>query len=290
MIKFKHILFPVDFSEQCAAIVPAVKAMANRFGSQLALLHVVDLPPAWYGSPEGAAWAALIDADRMRLDGNVTLSRFVEKHFHGMSVVSQLDEGDSAGLIVEYADDDHDDLIMMPTRGYGPFRSLLLGSVTAKVLHDAHCPVWTGVHAEQIAAHPADRWKRVLCAVDTNPRDLAVLRWAAEFAAEQSVQMRLVHAVQGAGATLTKESDPGMYEFLFKIARERLEELQTKAGTGFEVCLLGGSVSRAVQQAAIGHDADLIVIGRGVIQKTLGRLRSGAYSIIREAPCPVISI
>jgi hypothetical protein len=28
--------------------------MANRFGSQLALLHVVDLPPAWYGSPEGA--------------------------------------------------------------------------------------------------------------------------------------------------------------------------------------------------------------------------------------------
>ena len=56
------------------------------------------------------------------------------------------------------------------------------------------------------------------------------------------------------------------------------------------MCLLGGSVSRAVQQAAIGHDADLIVIGRGVIQKTLGRLRSGAYSIIREAPCPVISI
>jgi hypothetical protein len=34
----------------------------------------------------------------------------------------------------------------------------------------------------------------------------------------------------------------------------------------------------------------LIVIGRGVMQKTLGRLRSSAYSIIREAPCPVISI
>jgi hypothetical protein len=53
---------------------------------------------------------------------------------------------------------------------------------------------------------------------------------------------------------------------------------------------LGGRVGRAVHQAAIGHNADLVVIGRGVIQKKLGRLRSDAYSIIRDAPCPVISI
>jgi nucleotide-binding universal stress UspA family protein len=66
--------------------------------------------------------------------------------------------------------------------------------------------------------------------------------------------------------------------------------LQAEAGTKFEVCFLGGRVARAVSQAAIGHNADLIVIGRGVIQKKLGRLRSDAYSIIREAPCPVISI
>jgi nucleotide-binding universal stress UspA family protein len=81
-----------------------------------------------------------------------------------------------------------------------------------------------------------------------------------------------------------------MHEFLFNIARERIAKLQAEAGTKFDVCLMGGNVGRAVHQGAIEHDSDLIVIGRGVIQKPLGRLRSSAYSIIREAPCPVISI
>ncbi len=43
----------------------------------------------------------------------------------------------------------------MPTHGYGPFRRFILGSVTAKVLHDADCPVWTGVHLEE--APPIER-------------------------------------------------------------------------------------------------------------------------------------
>jgi len=290
VITFKRILFPVDFSEQCVSTVPAVKALAKRFSADLALLHVVDLPPAWFGSPEAASWAALINGDRLREAGVIALDRFVAQHFSDVHVDSNTDEGDAARLIADYACEDHADLIMMPTRGYGQFRAFLLGSVTAKVLHDAHCPVWTGVHTEQMAAHPPDRWKRVLCALDTDPREVAVLRWAAEFAAGQGLALRLVHAVQGADATLTRESDPSMYEFLFNVAREAIAKMQAEAGTRFEVCLLGGGVGRAVHQAAVGHDADLVVIGRGVMQKTLGRLRSNGYSIIREAPCPVISI
>jgi len=289
MITFQRILFPVDFSERNVAVVTAVKAMAKRFGSELVILHIVDLPPASFASPEASAWSALINADGMRLAGRTALDRFVAQQFADMHVIPQLDEGIAAQQIVDYAHEDHADLIMMPTSGYGPFRRLLLGSVTAKVLHDAHCPIWTGVHAEQLTAHSADRWKRMLCAIDTVERDSCVLKWAAEFASEQAVEFRLVHAVPGADSA-TKESDSTMHEFLFNIARERIAKLQAEAGTKFDVCLLGGNVGRAVHQAAIEHDSDLIVIGRGVIQKPLGRLRSGAYSIIREAPCPVISI
>ncbi len=54
--------------------------------------------------------------------------------------------GDPAQVITAFAHTQGVDLIMMPTHGYGPFRRLLLGSVTAKVLHDAECPVWTAVH------------------------------------------------------------------------------------------------------------------------------------------------
>jgi nucleotide-binding universal stress UspA family protein len=217
------------------------------------------------------------------------MDRFLEREFSSMSAIGQVAQGDAAQQIADYAGNGSIDLIMMPTHGYGFFRALLLGSVSAKVLHDAHCPVWTGVHAPQMTAHPSQRWHHMLCAVDTEMRDASVLKWASEFAEEQGTELRLVHAVRGANP-MDKENDPGLYQLLFDTARDQIAKLQAEAGTNLDVCLMGGSSERVVHRAAIGHEADLITIGRGTIQKPLGRLRSNAYSIIREAPCPVISI
>lgn len=271
MIEFKKILFPVDLSAQSRAVAPSVAAMAKCFGSEVVLLHVTGGP-----APEPA------------------LDHFAADVFSGISIARELLEGDPAHQIVRYADEHQVDLIMMPTHGHGPFRALLLGSVTAKVLHDTHCLVWTGVHAEQMTEHSPDRWKRVLCAVDTeidtDEHAVSVLEWAVEFAQRQKLELRLVHAVAGADGMWTEESDPSMYEFLFHAARDRLAKLQAGAGTNLDVRLLGGSVGSAVRQAALDYDADLIVIGRGAIQATLGRLKNSASAIIRAAPCPVISI
>jgi nucleotide-binding universal stress UspA family protein len=271
MISFKKILFPVDLSAQGRAVAPSVAAMARRFSSGVVLLHVIEGP-----APEPE------------------LDWFSAGVFSGVPVVRELLEGDPAQQIVSYADQRKVDLIMMPTHGHGPFRALLLGSVTAKVLHDVHCPVWTGVHAEQMTSHSPDRWKRVLCAADTetdtDEHGVSVLKWASQFAQQQNLDLLLVHAVAGADGMWTEESDPSMYEFLFHAARERLAKLQAGAGTNLDTRLMGGSVGSAVRQAAVDYDADLIVIGRGAIQATLGRLKNSASAIIRAAPCPVISI
>lgn len=288
MITFKRILFPVDFSARCAAVVPSVQAMAQRFSSQVTVLHVIDLPPAvGIAPPEAAAWATLIGADQIRLRGRTALDQFVAREFRGLAVEAISDEGDPATVIADYARERHVDLITMPTSGSGAFRRLLIGSITAKVLHDIGGAVWTGVHAEEIAAHPPDRWKRILCAVEGDPRDLPTLRWAAGFASQQRLELRLVHAVRASDAG---DENAGMHEFLFNIASDRIARLQKVAGTNFEVCLQAGNLGRTVHQAALGFGADLVVIGRGVIQRPFGRLRSGAYEIIREAPCPVISV
>lgn len=289
MIRFERILFPTDFSEQSIAVVPAVKSMARKFDAELVLLHVVELPSAWFGAPE-AAWAALVSADRLREEGRIALDRFIARHFTDFPVTAAVGEGEAGLQISDYAQEKHADLIMLPTRGYGPFRAFLLGSITSKVLHDAHCAVWTGVHAEELAAHSPDRWKRLLCAIDTDPRDTCVLKWAAEFAAGQGLEVRLVHAVEGVDGALSRERDPSLFEFLFDVAHQRIAEMQAEAGTSFEVCFLGGKVGRAVHQAATSHDADLVLIGRGVLHQTLGRLRSSASAIIQQAPCPVLSI
>ena len=167
MINFKRILYPVDLSEQSRAVAPSVAAMAKRFGSEVVLLHV-----ASGSAPEPA------------------LGTFAAGEFMGIPVVRELLQGDPAHQIVRYAEEHKVDLIMMPTHGHGPFRALLLGSVTAKVLHDTHCLVWTGVHAEELTAHSPDRWKRVLCAVETDEHGESVLKWASEFARQQSLELQ----------------------------------------------------------------------------------------------------
>jgi nucleotide-binding universal stress UspA family protein len=270
MIDFKQILFPVDFSAQSRAVAPFVRAMAKCFDAEVTALHVVE-------------------AGRPNAEAAEELDRFLAEELSGVHVTAELPEGDPAQGIVNCARDRHAGLIMLPTHGHGPFRAMLLGSVTAKVLHDAHCPVWTGVHAEKMMSHSPDRWRRVLCALDTVIDAEAVLQWAAEFARGQNMELRVVHAVAGADSMWSEQADPSMYDFLFHAAREKLAALQAKLGTDLEIVLLPGSVGSAVHKAALEFDADVIVIGRGAVQQAFGPLRSHAYSIIGEAPCPVIS-
>ena len=78
--------------------------------------------------------------------------------------------------------------------------------------------------------------------------------------------------------------------FLRDRANESIAGMQKEAGTAFEVCIGGGSIVDVVRQAAVSHKADLVLIGRGALPHFAGRLRSHAYAIIRDMPCPVISI
>lgn len=71
------------------------------------------------------------------------------------------------------------DVIMMPTHGHGPFRRLTLGSVTARILHSATCPVWTGVHTDQMWSHTGAGRHRFLCAVDADQRGRPVAEMGA---------------------------------------------------------------------------------------------------------------
>jgi len=283
---FKHILFPVDFSDRSCGIAPNVKYMARKYGARVTMLHAVEIPTVGY--PDGTYTG--IDFQGMIAGGKEQVESFLASEFEDIPTTRLMLEGSPAWRIKEFAEKEKVDLIMMPTHGYGPFRRFLLGSVTAKVLHDVSCPVWTSAHASEKSA-PPEGYRSVLCAVDHLPDSLPLLRWASLFACEQGATLKLVHAIPAAKLPGALDPEGGRFRtFLFDMARQDLRKLQQEAGTNLEVVVEGGDVAHVVRKAAEADRCDLVVIGRGGLHEALGRMRTHVYSIIREAPCPAISV
>ncbi|MGB6947101.1 MAG: universal stress protein [Bryobacteraceae bacterium] len=288
MRAFQKILFPVDMSDSCTATAPFVEAMARRYNAEVTLLHVLEMPsgliPDWYG---GAV--PVIDTSAIWQAETEAAQSYLTDKFQGLKIHRVVVEGDAARSIDDYARENGTDLIMMPTHGYGLFRTLLLGSVTAKVLHDSPCPVWTGVHVEDAPA-VSPEFATIMCGVDRTEDSVATMRFACRLAHDNNAKLFLVHAIPGAEVAPDKYFDTDLRQYLEQDARKTIAHLQETAGLAAPLCLGAGEVSHVVRDSALGHSADLVVIGRGKCTRTLGRLRSNVYSIIRDAPCPVISV
>lgn len=287
MPNFKHILFPVDFSEQNSGIAPYVISMAGKCSAHVTLLHAVEIPtgsyPGWPADASLASFEALVEVRKKCVES------FLKSAFQKIATTRLMHEGDPARAIIEYAETEKVDLIMMPTHGYGPFRRFLLGSVTAKVLHDVKCPVWTSAHAPGRPEESAG-YRNVLCGLDLTPKSLSLIQWATAFARDHGATLKLAHAIPAAERPAIDVEGERFRSFLFNAANEELAKLQREAGTNCETVVEGGDVARVIHRAAEQNHADLVVIGRGVMQERFGRMRTHVYSVIREAPCPVISV
>jgi len=272
-----RILLPVDFSERSVGAAHYAGSLACHCHSELVLVHVL-VPPQYEFGAVDIAGSMLAELCRDRLQqAKIDLTDFLAAEFAGMNVRHLVMEGDPAGSIVDFAHKEHCDLIVMPTHGYGPFRRFILGSNTAKVLHDADCPVWTGVHMGDAPAAPSISIRNILCAVDLGPQSAKTLSWAASMAREFGAKLSLLHAMPcGPDVQLA--------------ASEELRMLQASSGVDADVLLQSGEPALAICEAAERLRADVLVIGRGSAAGVFGRLRTNAYAIIRQSPCPVVSV
>jgi nucleotide-binding universal stress UspA family protein len=286
MPHFKHILFPVDFSDRCRVGQPFVLSMTRRFQAKLTALHIVEIPDGFYGSLE-APYPVMGDIPAMLLAAEKQLaSDCIPSEPLQINRVAR--QGDPATEITEFAREHDIDLIMMPTHGYGKFRAFLLGSVTAKVLHDADCAVWTAAHTDHPTMAQHVDCRSILCAVDLVAESADLIRYAVDFAKSHEAKLRLVHAIPAPEFRSANPRDAEFRRHLWEWTRERLDLLQKQAATNLEVCLEGGSVAGVVRGAALHHSADLVVIGRGKGQRSFGSFRTSAQAIICESPCPVL--
>jgi nucleotide-binding universal stress UspA family protein len=294
MFPFKRILFPVDFSADSISAAAYAAAMARWFQAELTVLNVVSGHQPYQDLNDvslEATFAVDIAWNEIReRDAALKMSEFISDHLQGIQAKSCISQGDPAKTIVEHAESQNIDLIVMPTHGFGGFRRMLLGSTTAKVLHDVSCPVFTSTHVESSARVSDAPFRTVLCAVDLNARSESIVQWAAEFAGFSGSRLAVLH--------VTPEIVPGQWgyldsdipEDLRKDATGRLTSLLDKTGTQADMSIETGAVANTIRAYAQSNAADLVIIGRHSGSGIMGKLRDTAYAIIRESPCPVISV
>lgn len=286
MFPFRKILFPVDYSPACSAVIPYVKEMLRHFSADLTLVHA-------YGAE------ALADIDLALTDTELPdealareeecLSRFAIETFPGQHVETFAALGEAGSAIHRIIERQGTDLVTLPTHGRGPVRRFLLGSVAAKVLHDISAAVWTVTGGVLDQGKPKIHCNSVLCALDDSDEAEAVLKAAASFACTYHAQLRLVQVVET--PSMSVDIDFSIYKKdLMDAADFKLRELKGQLEIDAPHAVIDGSIAASVREEAIARKADLIVVGRGRAQGTFERMWSNIYPIVREAPCPVLSI
>ena len=265
MISISRILVPTVLSPSCGWAARYSAQVSKRLAARLIFVHVGDC-------------------------GVQQIEAFLALHLENTPREIVVRNGDPAEGILQLSAELAVDVILMPTHAYGRFRRFLLGSVTAKVLHDASCAVLTGVHREDIPLKVSADFRKIVCAVDADESFVPVIRWAMDFAALLGSDLSVIHALPAADETSDNRGEMELRRYLLQGAEEKFDVLCKQAGLNMKISYAGGPVHTVVREAALRENAELAIIGRGHTRRELGRLRTHAYSIIRNSPCPVLSV
>ncbi|MCK5192249.1 MAG: universal stress protein [Desulfobulbaceae bacterium] len=142
-MKVDKILVPVDFSENSNKIARYGAFVAKQFGAEIHLLFVAQIFQDYSEFFVPHMPVIQFEEDLVASAENRMVSfveENLEKDFTGSVKVLA---GDAAETILEYAQEQEIDMIVMGTHGYKGLEKVLFGSVAEKVVKMSSCPVLT---------------------------------------------------------------------------------------------------------------------------------------------------
>jgi nucleotide-binding universal stress UspA family protein len=288
MPNIKKILLPVDFPNTSLGVIHQAAALARHFHSEIVILHVATAERhaarLRQDAPSAADWDALAEIFRgPRTDRDQSL----ERELDGLTIRHMLARGGVARAIMQTAQQENTDLIMMPSHGH-TFCQFLLSSVAGNALNKTGCPVWTGGY-NQASLVQNFAIRNILCAIDFNGRERDAVSWAARLAAETGAGLTIAHVTAGLrywgpGGTYT---DPRWKEALVRDASQRIADLRHDMGVEADVFINSGHMPTVLSEAAKQTKADVLVAGS---YPYAGHMRTHGYATIRKVPIPVVCI
>ena len=137
---FKMILLAIDGSAHAEKALRYARDLALRDNAQVIVMHAFQPVPS-YHIHQGETWGEKIVAHHIAVGRELADEAGQKLQEAGLDVVVEVLAGPAADAILRVAETRQPDLIVMGSRGHGELASLLLGSVSHRVLAHTHVPV-----------------------------------------------------------------------------------------------------------------------------------------------------
>lgn len=142
MALIKNIMCAVDFSEMSAKVASYTQTLAKSLDASVKVVYVAPSLSQYVGfhvpptSIENFVGEIVTGAEK-------TMDTFVEENFSEVDVAGKVLSGYAAEEILNYADNENIDMIIMGTHGRKGIDRVLFGSVAEKIVKAAKMPVMT---------------------------------------------------------------------------------------------------------------------------------------------------
>jgi nucleotide-binding universal stress UspA family protein len=273
----KKILSLIDLSQASANVLKWTLLFAEKFGSEVQILHAV-----WPPVPRAVTEA----------EGEQLMGEFEERRVElGRAIRAQADEifgnrirceigvgvGHPVKVVMDGIGQARPGLIVLGSHGHDGMARSLMGSVAENVVRESAFPALVVKGTDLAPGQPA--LNRLLCPVDLTQSAAEFLDASASLASTLGATLEVVRVLPDAAADVQQEMDR-LQQWVPDIVRQRCpisETVQT------------GDTAEQIILFARQHAVDLIVVGvepRRFLEYTvLGRTTE---RVVRHGPCSVL--
>lgn len=287
------ILLATDFSDCAALAQDYALLLASTWKAELAMLHVLELQPGMDPDlPVNRGYLEQLrkDAEQQLIQLRAQLAR------RGLTGESRHVTGVPSLRIAQEAAETGADLVVLGTHGRTGLAHVLLGSTAERVVASSPCPVLTvRTPRGQASAMVTSSIWRLLVPVDFSDASLEALEYAARLAKPCRASLTLLHVMEPVAYGLDFTLAPGEDARTAKARLEtRLAELAAPLaaqGLAVDHFVRGGTPADSIVDGTSCQAHDLIVMGTHR-RRGLAHLAGGsvAESVLRQAPCPVLTV
>ncbi len=288
---FEKILVAIDFSESSRSAWFAAINLAARCSAPIEVLHVITykqyvFDPARYGVPD-EKWQ-----DRLKDEMELQYApRLYPNSRRSISFSASVPEA-----ILDFAEKEACNLIIVGTHDRKMFGRMLMGSVAQQVVRDSKVPVMV-VKADEHHDKTLQNYDRILVPTDFSEMSSKSLNWAVRYANFLRADLHLLHVVDLSAYsdmitmyTLTESEIPNSCELNVDLSLNKFLSDKDVIGEKFVKSLFGDPVEEILSYAE-KENCGFIVMGthgrKGLERVLLGSITAG---VISRSKIPIITM